>query len=398
MSNVDVNGETIQPYIASSEYVIFTLTGASNWRNAIREGFQTWYIANTSLQDDGIPNNEDATLLLINEPPSSDAVNSFDDSFYDLTFSASGVFSYYATSSGEDPNVIPATGFTESIAQGYFPPVPTYPTESFFKGWDSASYFQTTETGGVVRVSTGDGFNTDTFRNFNTGSREFDGDSTNSRSEVPWFMDAKNDTYHALSASSTVSLTPSVTQLGYYSGDITASAVPIGPAFNLYSPPATITISPSFTVTGGTPGPISTSCPSGVNQQIFPGASESDRTIQMQVDVNGNPSSQWIWYVLFDIGNGFEVSPETPSWLPNQTLNISPNPDRLPSGGIGTGNATIQVQFTQTTAATPPNQDSYRTVRIVVENYVDQNEVFYCGDYTQFGDFSGTTVPGNTEL
>ena len=141
-------------------------------------------------------------------------VNSYDDSFYNLTFSASGVFSYYATSSGEDPNVIPATGFTESLAQGYFPPIPTYPTESFFRGWDQANYFQTTEDGGLVRVSTGDGFNTDTFGNFNTGSTEFDGDTTNSPSEVPWFMDARNDTYHNLVDSPTVRGTSSnVTKL-----------------------------------------------------------------------------------------------------------------------------------------------------------------------------------------
>ena len=403
MSNVDVNGETIQPYIASSEYVIFTLTGASNWRNAIREGFQTWYIANTSLQDDGIPNNEDATLLLINEPPSSDAVNSFDDSFYDLTFSASGVFSYYATSSGEDPNVIPATGFTESIAQGYFPPVPTYPTESFFKGWDSASYFQTTETGGVVRVSTGDGFNTDTFRNFNTGSREFDGDSTNSPSEVPWFMDAKNDTYHALSASSTLTGGPaSVTKLALYDGDITASAVPIGPAFNLYSPPATVTITPVFTPTNGTPGNLSTLC-GGVFS--VPGSSTSsniDRTRAMVVNVNDNPTTQWVMFIQYNIDGTWQTSNSTTdidvSWLQFVGFTVEPNPEYNANGGIGTGNATITVRASAgTTDPGDGTQESTRSFRIYIGNYTNLDELYYC-QFQQEGFFDGATIPGGSGI
>ena len=44
--------------------------------------------------------------------PSSDAVTSYDSSFYDLSFSASGVYSYYSTASGEDPNVVHETGIT----------------------------------------------------------------------------------------------------------------------------------------------------------------------------------------------------------------------------------------------------------------------------------------------
>jgi hypothetical protein len=61
--------------------------------------------------------------------------------FYDLTFSASGQYSYYATSSGEDPNVTPTLGITQSVAQGFYPPVPTFPTESFFRGWGESNYY-----------------------------------------------------------------------------------------------------------------------------------------------------------------------------------------------------------------------------------------------------------------
>tara|TARA_B100000780_G_scaffold156819_1_gene109703 strand:- start:4902 stop:10616 length:5715 start_codon:yes stop_codon:yes gene_type:complete len=397
MSNVDVNGEKIQPYIIDSDYVIFNLTGASDYLNRLIEGYQSYFISNTSLQNDQVPGTEDATLLIINQEPSSDAVNSFDDSFYNLTFSASGVFSYYATASGEDPNVIPATGFTESIAQGYFPPVPTYPTESFFKGWDQANYFQTTDTGGVVRVSTGDGFNSDTFGNFNTGSTEFDGDATNTLSEVPWFMNAKNDTYHALSASSTLTGGPaSVTKLALYDGDITASAVPIGPAFNLYSPPSTITITPILQAVEGTTDVISLSCGNGPQEvDGANGSSNSSRQRTVLLEVNDNPNTEWVWYFETDLGNGFtrNFNPDVPSFLVNQSPFV-PNPAESPSGNRYSGDAIVTIRAN---AGGPnPNdgtQESRRNWRIVFRNYDNEDNTIYCPFY-QDGFFDGG-VPGD---
>ena len=278
---------------------------------------------------------------------------------------------------------------------------PTYPTESFFKGWDSASYFQTTETGGVVRVSTGDGFNTDTFRNFNTGSREFDGDSTNSPSEVPWFMDAKNDTYHALSASSTLTGGPaSVTKLALYNGDITASAVPIGPAFNLYSPPATITITPVFTPTNGTPGNLSTTCGGSFTVPGSSTSSDADRTRTMNVNVNGNPTTQWVMFIQYNIDGTWQTSNSTtgidPNWLFFVGLTVEPNPDYNANGGIGTGNATITVRASA--GANDPGdgtQESVRKFRIYIGNYTNLNELYYC-EYQQTGFFDGATIPGGT--
>jgi hypothetical protein len=49
MSNVDVNGETIIPFIQNSSYVEFSLTGASDYLNNLIEGYQTWYIANFNI-------------------------------------------------------------------------------------------------------------------------------------------------------------------------------------------------------------------------------------------------------------------------------------------------------------------------------------------------------------
>ena len=237
ISNADINRVTILPFIQDSKYMILNLTGASDYNNNLIQGYQTWYIANSSLQDDGNTATTDATLLIIFSDPSSAAVTSFDSQFVDLTFSASGQFVYYATQSGEDPTVVINSGITSSIPQGYFPPTdrsPSYPTESFFRGWGKSTYFETNTDGSVYRVGSGSGFSSDILGNFNTGSVEVDFDSSipYTASRTPWFMNAPAGTIRALSASSLVgSLGQRDLQL--YTGSITASAVPIGPYFNM---------------------------------------------------------------------------------------------------------------------------------------------------------------------
>ena len=269
MSNVDVNGETILPFIQDSLYVQFNLTGASDYLNNLIEGYQTWYIANTSYQDDNDPDTEDATLLIINTPPSSLAVNSYDTSFYDLTFSASGQYSYYATASGEDPNVTPTTGISQSVAQGFFPPVPTFPTESFFRGWGQSNYYQTDSNGNVFRVGTGNGFSSDVNGNFNTGSYEIDNDPSipYTASKGPWFMNAKPATIMALSASSTLGGT-NQNSLQFYTGSITASSVQIGPWFEIGGSPTPIQSLSALIAENLVPIPatLSITCASGLTQ------------------------------------------------------------------------------------------------------------------------------------
>ena len=237
ISNQDINGVTILPFIQDSKYMILNLTGASDFNNNLIQGYQTWYIANSSVQNDGNPSTTDATLLIIFSEPSSAAVTSFDSQFVDLTFSASGQFVYYATQSGEDPTVVINSGITASVPQGYFPPTdrsPSFPTESFFRGWGKSTYFETNTDGSVYRVGSGSGFSSDTLGNFNTGSVETDRDSSipYAPSTIPWFMNAPAGTIRALSASSLVGGLGQ-RDLQMYTGSITASAVPIGPYFNM---------------------------------------------------------------------------------------------------------------------------------------------------------------------
>jgi hypothetical protein len=222
--------------------------------------------------------------------------------------------------------------------------------------------------------------------NFNTGSTEFDGDVTNSPSEVPWFMNAKNDTYHNLVDSPTVGGGSStVTKLRQYTGDITASAVPIGPAFNLYSPPSPIEIFPPLTQIQGTPGYITTQCPLGLNNPILINANASERIRSMTVEVFGNSNTQWVWWIEYNDSGNWEIG--TPDWLDIISSSPEPNPYSSPNGGFGNINSgPLEVRAAEAVAPVPlPNPVEYATrqFRILVQNYTYPGNIQYCGNYTQ---------------
>ena len=344
MSNVDVNGVSIIPYIVDSEYVTFNLTGASDYLGNLLQGFQTWYISNVSVQDDNNPSTENATLVIVNQDPSSDAVTSYDSSFYDLSFSASGVYSYYSTASGEDPNVTPSIGVTQSVSQGYFPPMSTFPTESFFRGWAKSNYFQSNADGTVYRVETGSGFSSDNLGNFNTGSVEMDFDPSvpYTSSTIPWFMNAVSSTVQILSASSLVGGL-NAADLGLYTGSITASAVPIGPAFTTLSTPVP-TESPviplPLTLGGGGLSSYTVSC--GVGMTSFQQVNYAPSFIQITLS---DQTQLWSAFVSYQDGYNW-VNLSSTSGIGNGTISVTVDQDPnylLGSFPASSRNATITV-------------------------------------------------------
>ena len=346
MSNVDVNGVSIIPFITDSDYVTFNLEGASDYLGNLIQGFQTWYISNVSVQDDNNPSTENATLIIVNQAPSSDAVSSYDSAFYDLSFSASGVYSYYSTSSGDDPNVIPSIGVTQSVAQGYFPPVPTFPTESFFRGWDKANYFEGNADGTVYRVSSGSGFNTETLGNFNTGSTESDADGlgglTAGKSVSPWFMNAAASTLQILSASTLVG-DLGVDDLGLYTGSITASAVPIGPAFTTLSSPTPIQsqypVLPLQLNPGGGLNSFTISC--GVGLTGFSQVNYNPEYIQLTFT---DQTELWLAVVNYQDGNGW-ITLGNASGTGNGTISVTVDndPNFMLSSPLASRAATISI-------------------------------------------------------
>ncbi len=343
MSNVDVNGISIIPFITDSDYVTFNLEGASDYLGNLIQGFQTWYISNVSVQDDNNPSTENATLIIVNQAPSSDAVSSYDSAFYDLSFSASGVYSYYSTASGEDPNVTPSIGVTQSVAQGYFPPVPTFPTESFFRGWDKANYFEGNADGTVYKVSSGSGFNTETLGNFNTGSTEFDADiSGTGQSTSPWFMNAAASTLQILSASTLVG-DLGVGDLGLYTGSITASAVPIGPAFTTLSNPTPIQsqypVYPLLLNPGGGLNSFTISC--GVGLTGFSQVNYSPEFIQLSFT---DQTTVWVASVSYQDGNGW-ITLGNPFGVGNGTISVTVDndPNFMLSSPLASRAATVSI-------------------------------------------------------
>ena len=198
VSNKSANNESISEFIEFSDYVTFKLTEARTGgvSSSIVTGFQTWNIGNATVMDDGIPATADCSLIFVQPLGSSYAVNSNDDLFVDFSFSSSGQFIWYATGSGIDPNVTPATNITESAPQGYFPPVDTFPTTQFQRGWGGATWYGNLN-GVPTYMGTGSGFLSDINANFNTGSKEYDADASSSRlnlyekSTYPWYMNAQ---------------------------------------------------------------------------------------------------------------------------------------------------------------------------------------------------------------
>ena len=228
ISNKSANNQQIQQFVPYSDYVTFKLTEARTGgiSGSIIEGFQTWNIGNATVMDDGVPATADCTLIFVQPQGSSYAVNSNDDLFTDFSFSASGQFIWYATASGVDPNVTPATNLTQSEPQGYFPPVnPTirarFPNTQFQRGWASATWYGNLN-GVPTYMGTGSGFLFDPNNNFNTGSKEFDADYSSSVNNLyqpstkPWYMNA---------APSQSMITSSLFNTFTITGDFTSSTV-----------------------------------------------------------------------------------------------------------------------------------------------------------------------------
>jgi len=372
MSDEDINGEDTLAFIQDSGFVTYTLEGAANYLNElIDEGFETYYISNASVQTP--PFGNESVLLFINQAPSTTAVTSYDELFYDFTFSASGQFVYYATSSGEDPNVVHETGITRSVAQGYYPPEADSPTslwstESFFRGWATANWWDNTSDGELDQVGNL-GFLYDPLGNFNTGSKETNNDQENpyQASVYPWFMNAGDqggnggETFLILSASSTLG-GGGQTDLQFYTGSITASAERIPLSFQKYTVPsptsAPIITQPNFNPGPGGGGPgsgggginIITLNPDS-NLSLLTNTGDTDCNIEVTCSLN---TGIWQWDINYLDGSGW-ISGVTPPLNTNQTGTGLVN-FRVASGYTGGGTTNTfqrEAQITFTNVSNP---------------------------------------------
>ena len=103
------------------------------------------------------------------------------------TFTATGDYIVYASSSGTTLEPTRSIGVDRSIPQGYFPSSSTnYPTEQFFRGWAGANYYV---NGNLININ---GTLDDPLQSFNSGSteRDKDGSANYLPSSLPFFIDA----------------------------------------------------------------------------------------------------------------------------------------------------------------------------------------------------------------
>ena len=362
MSNEDINGEDTLAFIQDSDFVTYTLEGAADYNNDLIEaGFETYYISNASIQYD--PPNENV-LLFIDQEPSTTAVTSYDELFYDFTFSASGKFVYYATSSGEDPNVVHETGITRSVAQGYFPPEADSPTslwstESFFRGWATANWWDITTDGGLAEAGNL-GYLYDPLNNFNTGSNETNNDQENPYqvSTIPWFMNAGDQggnggsTQYILSASATLGGLGAL-DLQFYTGSITASAERIPIAFTKYVVPSATSVTLLQTPNGGGGG-----TGGGVNTiSLVPDSGlsfvQNNGVINAQIQVDCSLSSgQWQYSVTYNDGTGW-LSSQSPTQNQIQTgdgvVQFTVDPGYTGGGNTSTFQRQVTFNFVNVT-------------------------------------------------
>ena len=208
------NGLSLSPYIDKTKTISFSMLGAKDgngnfmYNPTSSRHLEDYYLNNSTRKGN-------YNFLSVLQPPSSRAVSDISPENRDFNFGASGSYSWYATSSGTIAEPISSSGYSASIAQGFFPKnISDFGTRQFIRGWANANYYN-----GDNLVPT-DGGLLDVLNNFNTGSteRDFDQFLPYSASTLPWFIDAPSSSFYISSAS-----------FGTYTGQ--NRSVRIGPSF-----------------------------------------------------------------------------------------------------------------------------------------------------------------------
>ncbi len=206
-----------------------------------------------------------------------------------------------------------------------------FPTTQFQKGWGGATFYGNTN-GDPVYMGTGSGFLFDPNNNFNTGSKEFDADSTSllngqyEASTYPWFM-------NAVPTQSMV--TSSLFNIYTISGNFTSSAfrtkfekesVNFGPIYTVYTASAAIENTPLIQ-NNLPPLPTTTfTCPSTLTNL---GNAGGNFVSLIQPPTSGTNYSSSLSFFSPSITNNQSVVP----WA------------FVTSGGTGTGFSTLTISY-----------------------------------------------------
>ncbi len=214
INHLSSNDFNISPYISDSLITSFAMIGARDSSNIFMynpsgsQHVEDYYLSNSTKKGN-------YSFLVVEQSPSSRAVSDLTSGQRNFNFEASGEYTWYATSSGQIDNPISSSGYSSSIAQGYFPKnIENFGTSQLIRGWNDANYYV---EGNLVPTS---GVLIDHLKHFNTGSTERDYDSSfpYTASSIPWFINAPTSSVHILSSS-----------FGTYSGQ--NRSIKIGPSF-----------------------------------------------------------------------------------------------------------------------------------------------------------------------
>ena len=214
INTISQTGEMLSDFIKSSEWVRFIMSNPINADGKYLHSGNGTYAEDYQLYNVTEYSSQGYNHLFVNQESKETSFAtdvSPEDNIVD-TFSATGNYIVYASSSGNSVEPVLSTNVDSSIPQGFFPSSSTnYPTQQYFRGWAGANYYvngNLTSIGGTL---------SDNLQSFNTGSteRDLDGALDYIPSSLPFFVDA-TASYIEIPSSSFVSYSnqTNLTQIG----------------------------------------------------------------------------------------------------------------------------------------------------------------------------------------
>ena len=189
MNNRSSTGDILTDFIQASEWVRYIMYNpVKSDRNLVHTG-NGFYAEDYQLFNVTKYSTQGYSHLFVDQDntDTSFAVDISTQQNITDTFTATGDYIVYASSSGTTVEPTRSISVDSSIPQGYFPSSSTdYPTEQFFRGWAGANYYV---NGSLININ---GTLDDPLQSFNSGSteRDKDGAANYLPSTLPFFIDA----------------------------------------------------------------------------------------------------------------------------------------------------------------------------------------------------------------
>ena len=182
-------GDILTDFIKASEWVRFIMSNPINSTGSLIHPASGLYAEDYQLLNVTKYSTQGYSHLFVDQDniDTSFAVDVSSEENITDTFTATGDYIVYASSSGTTVEPTRSISVDSSIPQGYFPSSSTnYPTEQFFRGWAGANYYV---NGSLTSIN---GTLDDPLQSFNSGSteRDKDGAANYIPSTLPFFIDA----------------------------------------------------------------------------------------------------------------------------------------------------------------------------------------------------------------